>query len=89
MSCSMPDGMYRRITARPVNPDLAMREEWWAEPARREMQVQPGLAVAVPTAVVRAGPMPADWGSPPEPLGSSALPVQLVQPGLQERPVRH
>lgn len=40
MSCTMPDGMYRRITARPVNPDLAMREEWWAGPARRELPVQ-------------------------------------------------
>lgn len=40
MSCAMPDGMYRRITARPVNPDLAMREEWWVEPARQALPVQ-------------------------------------------------
>lgn len=45
MSCAMPDSMYRRITARPVNPDLAMREEWWAGPAQRELPGSPVLPV--------------------------------------------
>ncbi len=45
MSCALPDSMSTRRTARPVPPDRAMREEWWAGPAQRELPGSPVLPV--------------------------------------------